>query len=66
VYFCWGTTHFCKSCHERHNGGDSLTEKKKHQLPQCKGVQTCPLKIPHPPNGDEYVLGCSLCRKEQV
>ena len=23
----------------------------------------CPLGIPHPPTGEEFVLGCGLCRE---
>jgi len=39
-----------------------MTEKPKDQLPQCKGVEGgCPLKVKHPPNGDEYAVGCGLC-----
>jgi E3 ubiquitin-protein ligase MYCBP2 len=60
-YFCWGTTHFCVPCYKRQNRGDHMTNKKAHQLPQCPGPTQCPLGIKHPPNGQEFVLGCSLC-----
>ena len=38
-----------------------MTTKKKSELPQCLGVD-CPLGIEHPPNGEEFSIGCSLCR----
>jgi len=53
VWFCWGTTHFCDECHK--NAADLITASKKH-FPKC----TC--GIDHPPNGEEFSLGCSLCR----
>jgi E3 ubiquitin-protein ligase MYCBP2 len=65
-YFCWGTTHFCESCHKRHNNGEHLNKKTPDQLPQCPGSFLCPLKVAHLPNGEEFVLGCSLCRKGEV
>jgi len=61
-FFCWGTTHFCESCHKKHNSGDYMNDKKAHQLQQCAGPAQCPLGIKHPPNGTEFILGCSLCR----
>jgi hypothetical protein len=53
VWFCWGTTHFCDDCHKK---ASSITSVPKNNLPAC----TCSIK--HPPNGDEFLLGCSLCR----
>ena len=38
-----------------------MSKYSKDKLPKCKGKK-CPLKIKHPPNGDEFVLGCALCR----
>ena len=32
-WFCWGTTHFCESCHSRQNRGDYVSKKKPHELP---------------------------------
>jgi len=26
----------------------------------------CPLKLPHPPNGFEYGLGCSMCEDKKT
>ena len=34
------------------------------QLPQCPGAFQCPLKIDHPPNGEEFVLSCQLCQEK--
>jgi len=56
-WFCWGTTHFCDDCHKQ---ATAMSKKEKHLLPKC----TC--KIPHPPNGDEFCLGCSMCRLQPV
>lgn len=54
-WFCWGTTHFCNDCH---NIAAQISKKPKSELPQC----TCNVK--HPPNGEEFCLGCSVCRFE--
>lgn len=56
LWFCFGTTHFCDPCHR------VLDYKAK----DCAGPESCPLKIKHPKNGDEYALGCSLCRGREV
>jgi hypothetical protein len=61
-WFCWGTTHFCEDCHSKQNKGEYLTKKKQSELPKCPGLARCPLKIKHPQNGEEYALGCSICR----
>lgn len=61
-WFCFGTTHFCEPCHAAYIQGNRMTDKARHELPLCKGLEGgCPLKTPHPPNGDEYALGCGLC-----
>ena len=65
-WFCWGNTHFCEPCHTRQNNGDYVSRKKKSELPKCPGPDKCPLKIKHPENGEEYALGCSLCRNLQA
>lgn len=59
---CWGTTHFCKTCHDRQEAHDYMTTKTKDQLQKCTSPDTCPLGIAHPPNGTEFSLGCALCR----
>eukprot|EP00357_Protocruzia_adherens_P036526 CAMPEP_0115008332 /NCGR_PEP_ID=MMETSP0216-20121206/21845_1 /TAXON_ID=223996 /ORGANISM="Protocruzia adherens, Strain Boccale" /LENGTH=575 /DNA_ID=CAMNT_0002375711 /DNA_START=183 /DNA_END=1910 /DNA_ORIENTATION=+ len=61
-WFCWGSTHFCDSCHARQNNGDYVSRKKKSELPVCKGPASCPLKVKHKPNGDEFSIGCAVCR----
>jgi len=62
TYFCWGNTHFCVDCHKRQENHDFMTTKAKKDLPQCPGPEKCPLGIEHPPNGEEFSIGCSLCR----
>ena len=52
VWFCWGTTHFCDTCHR----------VLPNPLTRCGGPQTCNLRIDHPPNGQEYALGCVACK----
>jgi len=42
--------------------GNNIARKKVKDLPRCPG-DMCPLKIRHPPNGQEYSLGCALCRR---
>lgn len=66
-WFCWGTTHFCESCHKRQCKGDYVSKKKPSELPQCTGGPKCPLMLSkHPPNGDEFSMGCSVCRNAQA
>eukprot|EP01089_Gocevia_fonbrunei_P014548 TRINITY_DN4002_c0_g1_i5.p2 TRINITY_DN4002_c0_g1~~TRINITY_DN4002_c0_g1_i5.p2 ORF type:complete len:321 (+),score=39.67 TRINITY_DN4002_c0_g1_i5:1283-2245(+) len=56
VWYCWGTTHFCDTCHKK---AAVVITSKKEELPPC----TCGGK--HPPNGEgEWSLGCGLCRME--
>jgi len=62
-WFCWGTTHFCAACHKSQERGDFVTKKKIQDLPQCKGKESCPLRVDHPPNGaSEFAIGCAICR----
>lgn len=63
---CWGTTHFCKSCHDRQEAHDYMTTKTPEQLMQCPGPELCKLGMKHPPNGTEFSLGCALCRGTDV
>jgi len=62
-WFCWGNTHFCDSCHRKQGTPEAMTKKARKDLPQCTPA-TCPLKVAHPPNGEEFVLGCQVCRSE--
>jgi E3 ubiquitin-protein ligase MYCBP2 len=61
TFFCWGTTHFCRDCHTKQENHEYLSNKDPSELPQCPGPDKCPLKIRHPPNGQEFSLGCGLC-----
>ena len=60
-WFCWGNTHFCEDCHARQCKGDYVSKYTKDKLPKCIGDK-CNLKVKHPENGEEYALGCSVCR----
>ncbi|KAK9891458.1 hypothetical protein WA026_014691 [Henosepilachna vigintioctopunctata] len=67
VFFCFGTTHFCNPCHDDFQ---RVTNLAKSELPNCptgpKAKQLegdeCPLHIKHPPTGEEFALGCGVCR----
>jgi hypothetical protein len=61
-WFCWGTTHFCEDCHARQCKGDYVSKYTKDKLPKCSGIDKCYLKVKHPDNGEEFALGCSVCR----
>ena len=63
-WFCWGTTHFCDSCHKRQCNHDYVTKIPKDKLPKCPGPGSCKVKTKHPPNGEEFALGCTICRNE--
>lgn len=52
-WFCFGTTHFCDPCH-RVAGNNKITK--------CPGKDKCGLTVAHPDNGEEFALGCGLCR----
>ena len=56
LWFCHGNTHYCDPCH-RVAGRNKPTN--------CAGVESCPLKVAHPPAGTEFALGCSLCRSHR-
>ncbi|XP_048243746.1 E3 ubiquitin-protein ligase MYCBP2-like isoform X7 [Haliotis rufescens] len=67
VFFCFGTTHFCNACHDDFQ---RVTNIPKTDLPNCpagpRGKQIegdeCPLHVQHPPTGEEFALGCGVCR----
>ncbi|KAB0796834.1 hypothetical protein PPYR_10895 [Photinus pyralis] len=67
VFFCFGTTHFCNPCHDDFQ---RVTNLPKNELPICpagpKAKQLegdeCPLHVKHPPTGEEFALGCGVCR----
>eukprot|EP01133_Synstelium_polycarpum_P011629 gene11629-13579_t len=68
IWFCFGTTHFCEVCHNKHT---ELTDRAKH--PQCPvapgGIELpgdeCPLHVDHPKTGVEHALGCGICRNQR-
>jgi E3 ubiquitin-protein ligase MYCBP2 len=74
VWFCFGTTHFCEPCHNDHElTSQPSVEQLKAQgrLPSCpcgpslKALPAgtpCPLGVDHPPTGEEFALGCGICR----
>jgi len=71
VWFCFGTTHFCDACHNQPGVGPR--QEKAGELPACPagplGKQlegSCPLRVPHPPTGEEFPLGCGICRNTQT
>lgn len=63
VFFCFGTTHFCDTCHDDFQ---RLTNIPKIKLPKCpagpKASQLmgdeCPLHIVHPPSEFSDSFGC--------
>ncbi len=60
MWFCWGTTHFCDPCHR-------VAGRNVNAV--CKGPGKCDLGEAlqnHPPNGEEYALGCNVCRSEAI
>ncbi|CAM1315881.1 MYCBP2 (predicted), partial [Pycnogonum litorale] len=67
VFFCFGTTHFCNTCHDDFQ---RVTNIPKHELPHCPAGpkskqiegEECPLHVKHPPTGEEFALGCGICR----
>ncbi|XP_019855060.1 PREDICTED: E3 ubiquitin-protein ligase MYCBP2-like isoform X1 [Amphimedon queenslandica] len=71
VYFCFGTTHFCNPCHDDFQ---RVTSIAKSDLPQCPvgprakplSGSECPLHVKHPPTGEEFALGCGVCRNAQT
>ncbi len=62
-WFCWGNTHFCDDCHRRQCNHDYVSKYPRDKLPKCNKL-TCEVGGNHPPNGEEYALGCSLCRNK--
>jgi len=67
VFFCFGTTHFCAACHDDFQRVTSLA---RGDLPRCpagpRATQLtgdeCPLHVQHPDTGEEFALGCGICR----
>ncbi|RZF32318.1 hypothetical protein LSTR_LSTR001782 [Laodelphax striatellus] len=67
VFFCFGTTHFCNACHDDFQ---RVTNIPTAELPRCPAGpkaksldgEECPLHVKHPPTGEEFALGCGVCR----
>jgi len=67
VFFCFGTTHFCAACHDDFQ---RVTSMRRCDLPQCPAgpratpltADECPLHVKHPATGEEFALGCGICR----
>lgn len=67
VFFCFGTTHFCAACHDDFQRVTSLA---RSELPRCPAGprltqltgDECPLHVQHPETGEEFALGCGVCR----
>jgi len=72
IWFCFGTTHFCDTCHNDHS---RLTSTAKEELVKCPAgpgnkplddVDECPLGLKDCIPGEERALGCSICRNAQT
>ena len=67
VFFCFGTTHFCNACHDDFRRVTNIPRKDLPHCPagararQLPGTE-CPLHVDHPPTGEEFALGCGVCR----
>ena len=59
-----GITHFCDECHARQCKGDYISKYPKEALSK-HDPKTCQIKVEHPPNGEEFALGCRVCRIEK-
>ena len=60
VWFCFDTTHFCDACHTKWVTASPDWETD----PPMKACtrKTCPLRVEHPEHGQEFCLGCAVCR----
>ena len=63
LYHCFGTTYFCKRCHDQRYPRNLVIEN-------CNG-HDCPLGVHHPPadfdvSKSTFPLGCGLCRSEKL
>ncbi len=67
VFFCFGTTHFCNACHDDFQRVANLPRQELPRCPvgpRCRQLEgeECPLHVKHPPTGEEFALGCGVCR----
>ena len=42
--------------------GNYVTRIARKDLQKCAGPAKCVLKVKHPENGEEFALGCAVCR----
>ena len=68
TYFCGGKAHFCTPCHDKAGEKVDFSDwsTKWEGVIDCPGFENCPLGQPHPMNGEEACLGCSMCHAEDV
>jgi len=63
TYFCGGKAHFCTPCHDKAGQLVEFTNWTTiAACAPCKGAPECPLGLPHTENGEEFAMGCSMCR----
>lgn len=63
VYFCFGTTHFCAKCHDDFQHITMIRPVNCPAGPRAVQLEgECPLHVQHPPTGQEFALGCGICR----
>ena len=65
TWFCWGTTHFCDDCYKRQCIGDYVSQYSKEKLDKCDRIN-CQVGGSHPPNGEEFALGCFICKYDSI
>jgi hypothetical protein len=67
TFFCGGKAHFCTPCHDIAGQKVDFSEwaTKWEGVVECPGFENCPLGVPHGMNGEEFSLGCAMCRAEQ-
>lgn len=56
TFFCFGHTHFCDECHSRR------PDRNPALVQPCRGARWCQLGVEHPPQGEEFCIGCGACR----
>jgi len=59
-WYCHGTTHYCEYCHNKWQEQQKLALEGK--LVQCT-PETCKLKNNHAKHGDEFAMGCGMCKQ---
>eukprot|EP01022_Parablepharisma_sp_SALTPOND_P005402 TRINITY_DN122387_c1_g1_i1.p1 TRINITY_DN122387_c1_g1~~TRINITY_DN122387_c1_g1_i1.p1 ORF type:complete len:243 (-),score=5.52 TRINITY_DN122387_c1_g1_i1:87-815(-) len=62
AFWVCGGIHWCQSCHSNSGVVSSLP---KDQLPKCDPMK-CPTGVDHSGNGEEFPLGCTLCRNNSA